>query len=97
MKSSELIISKEAESDLEEIWSYIAKDSPRRADNFIDRIHAKCKMILGMPEVGIKRDEIFPGIRSFPIGRYLIFYRIEVDNVEIVRILSGYRDIEVLF
>ncbi len=97
MKSSELIISKEAESDLEEIWSYIAEDSPRRADNFIDQIHAKCHLILNMPEVGVKRDEILPGIRSFPIGRYLIFYRTEADNVEIVRILSGYRDIEALF
>lgn len=97
MKSLELIISMEAESDLEEIWSYIAKDSPKRADNFIDRIHAKCKVIVDMPEVGVERDEILPGVRSFPIGRYLIFYRIKPDHVEIVRILSGYRDIEALF
>ncbi|MFC1762290.1 type II toxin-antitoxin system RelE/ParE family toxin [Planctomycetota bacterium] len=28
------------------------------------------------------------------LKRYLVFYRIDTDTIEIVRILSGYRDID---
>jgi plasmid stabilization system protein ParE len=31
----ELILSEEAEADLEDIWDYIAEDSPENADRFI--------------------------------------------------------------
>jgi len=32
----------EAENDLEEIWWYIAQDSPKNADSFLDRIQESC-------------------------------------------------------
>jgi toxin ParE1/3/4 len=50
-----------------------------------------------MPEMGRKREKLFPGLRSFPVGRYIIFYRIRPDQIEIVRVLSSYRDIDALF
>ena len=31
----------EAESDLDEIWLYIAQDNPQNADKFLDHIHEK--------------------------------------------------------
>ncbi|MCH8218950.1 MAG: type II toxin-antitoxin system RelE/ParE family toxin [Planctomycetes bacterium] len=37
------------------------------------------------------------GIRSLPVKRYLVFYRVASDTLEIARVLSGYRDIETLF
>jgi plasmid stabilization system protein ParE len=37
-----LVISDEAVSDLVDIWTYIAEDSPERADRFVDQIHDKC-------------------------------------------------------
>ena len=41
MKSLNLVISDEAVSDLTEIWTHIAEDSPARADQFIDQIYDK--------------------------------------------------------
>ncbi|VAW69715.1 hypothetical protein MNBD_GAMMA10-2860 [hydrothermal vent metagenome] len=37
----ELIISPEAETDLLEIWLYIAKDSPLNADRYLDKLNDK--------------------------------------------------------
>ncbi|HWB48592.1 MAG TPA: type II toxin-antitoxin system RelE/ParE family toxin [Stellaceae bacterium] len=36
---------------------------------------------------------MLPGLRSLPYGRYMIFYRISEEEVEIVRVLPGARDV----
>ena len=97
MKSTKLVISDVAVADLTDIWLYIAEGNPENADRFISKIHEKCLMLAQSPHIGRQRDELARGIRSFPIKRFLIFYRINEDMVEIVRVLSGYRDIEQLF
>nr|WP_148663558.1 type II toxin-antitoxin system RelE/ParE family toxin [Bosea vaviloviae] len=33
-------------------------------------------------------------IRSFPVGNYVLFYRPLADGIELVRVLSGYQDIQ---
>ncbi len=47
--------------------------------------------------MGKKADNLEPGLRSFPLEDYVIFYRPLNNKIEIVRIVSGYRDLEVLF
>ena len=91
-----LIISDEATADLADIWAYISRDSPNAADSFVDRLWHRCRQLTEMPGIGRRRDELIPGLRSLPEGRYLIFYRPFPGQVEIVRILSAYRDIESL-
>lgn len=97
MKPLQLFISPAAIADLTEIWVYIAEDSLQQADAFIDRIHAQCDTLTRMPAMGRQRDELLPGLRSLPVGRYIIFYRIRNEQIEIVRVLSSYRDIETIF
>jgi toxin ParE1/3/4 len=41
--------------------------------------------------MGRARDDIASGVRHFPVGRYLIFYRVLDDGVEVVRYLHGMR------
>ena len=38
---AELILSPQADEDLDQIWSYIAKDHPANADTFIDKLYNK--------------------------------------------------------
>lgn len=97
MKKRRLIIADQAREDLIEIWLYIASDSIRGADGFIDFLYEKCSNLCSAPEMGRKRDELLSGLRCLPVKRYLIFYRIKDDALEIVRILSAYRDIESIF
>ena len=86
-------LSRLAEQDLLDIWTYIAKDNPDAADRFTDLLIQKCDNLCDFPEVGTRRDELAPSLRSFPVGRYIIFYRVADPGIEVVRILSAYRDL----
>ena len=94
---SKLRISPRANSDLIEIWSYIADDSAANADAFIDKLYETMQLLAGKPGSGRQREELAPGMQSFPFGRYIIFYRVVTSAIEIVRVLHGARDIEKLF
>ena len=87
----------QAETDLDDIWWYIAQDNPVAADRFLDEIIEKCRALMQFPKMGISRNEIMPSLRSMPVGNYLIFYLPLDDGIEIVRVLPGMRDIDALF
>ena len=87
----------QAESDLVEIWTYIAQDSLNTADKLLDKIDEKSQTLAQSPFIGKARDELGPKIRSFPIGNYVLFYQPIEDGIEIIRVLHGARDIEALF
>jgi len=91
---SRLLIRPEAERDLDEIWWYIAQDSPDNADRFLDRLQERFSTLAGFPKMGASRDDIQTGLRSQPAGSYLIFYFPLADGIEIVRVLHGSRDVE---
>jgi toxin ParE1/3/4 len=86
-----------AEADLDDIWWYIAQDNPEAADRLLDRIEEKCRALAQFPEMGIGREELMPGLRSVPVGNYLVFYLPIERGVEIVRILPGMRDVDAFF
>lgn len=86
----------EAENDLDEIWWYIAQDSPDHADRFLDRLQERLLALADFPKMGRSRSDLQAGLRSQPVGNYLIFYFPLVDGIEIVRVLHGSRDVESL-
>jgi toxin ParE1/3/4 len=43
--------------------------------------------------MGRRRDELGPALRSFPVGRYVIFYRSTKGGIEVARVLSAYREL----
>ena len=87
----------EARADLHQIWDYIAEDDVEAATRLVDLVEEKCTLLARSPDIGRVRDELAPGLRSFPVGRYAIFYRRAKGGIEIVRVLSGWRDIPALF
>lgn len=86
-----------AEGDLDEIWDYIAEDSPERAANFLRKLYTKMQILVASPNIGRKRDELAPGLRSFPYGTYVIFYVPTENGIDVVCVLQGSRDIEQVF
>ena len=86
-----------AKTDLVEIWDYIADDSETRADAFIETIDKKFQALVDEPYLGIARDEIEVDLRSFPVGRYVIFYRKLTEGIQIIRALHGARDLNIIF
>jgi toxin ParE1/3/4 len=90
-------VSDAARSDLGEIWFYIAQDDPDAADKFIRAVVSRFPRLAEMPQLGRRREELLPRLRSFPVGRYVIFYRPLEKGVEIARVLHGARDFPPLF
>jgi len=90
----------EAETDLDDIWYYIARESNsiQIADRLIDSITETFFLLATHPHIGRRRDEdLRPGLRSFPVGSYVVLYRVENHNALILRVIRGSRDIEALF
>ncbi len=97
MNQLQLVISDIAQEDLMEIWGFISLDDDERADLMLDLLYEKCTLLSKMPGVGTSRDELITGLYSFPVKRYVIYYRVKSTTLEIVRILSSYRDIDSIF
>lgn len=86
-----------AQDDITEIWGYIADDSELQADAFVDRLDAKFQLLARQPGLGRMRGELAPGLRSFPVGRYVIFYESVPDGIAVVRVLHSARDLDAQF
>jgi toxin ParE1/3/4 len=92
--------SPQADSDLDDIWYYVATNSGSLdiADRLIDSITNRFFLLASHPNIGRARDaDLRPGLRSFPVGEYVIIYRLQDEDVLILRVLRGSRDIEALF
>ena len=90
----------QAYSDLDEIWYYVAtrSGSIETADRLVDSITDRFRLLATHPNIGRARDEdLRPGLRSFPVGEYVIIYRIQDEDALILRVLRGSRDIPALF
>ena|ERR1700693_420250 len=90
----------QADSDLDDIWYYVATKSNSLdiADRLIDSITDRFLLLANHPNIGRSRHtDLRPGLRSFPVGEYLIIYRIQDEDVQILRVLRGSRNIAALF
>jgi toxin ParE1/3/4 len=87
----------QAEADLIELWLYIAQDNPSAADRLLDEIEDKFLLLAANPQLGPTRPDIAADCRYFPVGRYLILYRLIPDGIEVVRVVQGSRRLEDLF
>ena len=92
-----VVITAEAESDLERIATYISEQSAKIALDFVHELRGKCESLADAPRGYplVPRYEHL-GIRRRPFGSYLIFYRVSANAIEVVHILHGARDYEPL-
>ena len=87
-------LSRRARRDLLQIWTYIAQDSELAADRFIDLLIQHFHLLGKNPHVGRRRDELRAGYRSFPVGQYLVFYRVMDSSIQIMHVMHAKRDME---
>lgn len=83
--------------DLEEIWVYIAEDSPGNADKFLDDLREKFMPLADNPDMGAPRNQLAEGLRAFPFGNYIIYYRATNSELQIIRVTHGAREQTALF
>ena len=91
-------IAEAARADLDALWLYVAEQGGLdAADRLIDAITERFPLLAANPGMGRERNELAPGLRSFPVGDYLIFYRRARGRIDIVRVLHGSRDLPRFF
>jgi toxin ParE1/3/4 len=79
--------------DLETILEDLQQKNPSAAERYANAFYDKGRVLAQFPEIGRSRPEIAPGLRSTLVHPYVIFYRLEEEVVQIVRILHGERDL----
>jgi toxin ParE1/3/4 len=86
-----------ARRDILGIWVNIAENNQSAADRFVDLLTHRFALLGKNPYLGRAREDLRPGYRSFPVGQYLILYRMADPGVRIMQVLHGRRDIATLF
>ena len=92
-----IVRSRRAETDVAEIWLYIARDNPAAANRLLDKFDERLHILAEQPGLGRPRPECLPGLRSSRVGAYVIFYRPITDGIELYRVFHGARDLPRLF
>ncbi|MBE9052375.1 type II toxin-antitoxin system RelE/ParE family toxin [Nostocales cyanobacterium LEGE 11386] len=91
------IISPEANQDLEVIMDYFTARNIDAGEHFVDEFNKKCRYLANFPNMGRSYAHIKDYLRGLPLDGYIILYRVADNGIEILRVVSGYRDLESLF
>lgn len=89
---SHSVFSPLARRDLFALFDHVAKDNPVAARRLLAKLKETCRRIARFPGIGPSREDVSPGLRGFPVGNYVIFYRLGREAVEIVRVLHSAQD-----
>jgi addiction module RelE/StbE family toxin len=92
-----VLLTEDADADLLQIHAYIAERNPAVAVSLANEFRQKFVSLSRFPFIGRERSSLSKGIRSVVAGNYVIFYRVESEQVTIMRILDGSRDIDTEF
>ena len=85
-----------ARGDLADIFLYVAERDEVAAKRVLNEIERVCRLIASRPKMGRERPDLKPNIRSFGVMSWIIFYRVDADFVEIVRVLHSARDLDAI-
>lgn len=88
-----VVLSNQAEIDLEEIGDYIAADNPARAVSFVHELRVHFERIAQTPLAYPQRPELGDGVRCCTHGNYLILFIPDEGEVFVARVVHGRRDL----
>jgi plasmid stabilization system protein ParE len=88
------VLGVDADFDLDDIWEYIAADNINAADRWIGKLFDAFDALGLNPGIGHRREDLTSEmVLLWPVGSYLIIYRVRNSTVEIVAVTQGSRDI----
>ena len=98
MKKYNILWTKQAALDLEEIYEYIYLDKPDTAQKILNKIKTSCITLKNNPE----KNRIIPDIREIGlldfreliVAPYRILYKLTKNEIYIFAVVDGRRDME---
>lgn len=84
-----------AEADLDDIYDYIARDVAYYAELFVDRLVEATDKLIDHPRIGrqVPEAEQRDDIRELIVQGYRIIYQTRTDDVQVLTVLHGSRDL----
>lgn len=88
----------QVERDIEEAFVFIGEDDFDTGLDFLHAVEQSLEMIGQNPFIGSEREFISPALQGVRMWRvktyekYLIFYRVHSDRVEVLRLIHSARD-----
>lgn len=99
MKQYQVVWHPKARTDLLQLYDWIADQAdPDTAFDYTSKIEAYATKRAQFPERGTPRDDLVTGLRTIPYRkRTVIAYRVLDEEVEILAIIHGGRDLGRVF
>lgn len=94
---SRYVINVLASRDLSKIADYFTETNIDAGERFFREFNRKCQQLVAFPNSGKSYDTIRPGLRGISLQGYIVFYRVLEDGIEILRVVSGRRNLPSLF
>ena len=94
---SRYVINVLSSRDLNEIADYFVQTNLEAGERFFREFNRKCQQLTAFPNSGKSYAQIRADLRGLPIEGYVIFYRLLDDDIEILRVVSGRRNLPVIF
>ena len=98
---SQYIISDEAIEDLERISEYFLQTNVETGEQFIQAFNTKCQQLVSFPKLGRSYSHIRSDVRGIPLREFIILYltsgESETLQIDILRVVSGRRDLNSIF
>lgn len=89
------VLSPRARIDLDQIWEFSAKRwGQTRAESYIRELWQGIEYVAADARRGQSCDDVRPGYRKHAVVSHVIFYRLTVDGIDVVRILHARMDFD---
>lgn len=98
-----MLSQRQAQEDVDAIAHYIAGDNPEAVERFFAALDDLCELLMHASDIGSTRifqSPLLLGMRIIPLKKfekYLVFYRLHGDDIEIIRVIHGARDYPAFF
>jgi len=77
-----------AENDLLNIWQYsYEKWGANKAGEYLLQLNSGMQELANNPLLGKSREIVRPSYRSIQINRHVIYYKVQNDVIDIIRVL----------
>jgi len=87
---------KNALEDLDDIATYISKDSPKYAQILVTQIYEMISHLKQFPKLGRKVPEYNnPNLREILYKNYRIVYLVKTERLEIISVIHGSRKLNI--
>ena len=86
-------LSSRALSDLGSIVDYLSNVNPKAALRLVDKFEERWELLATQPRSGFLRQDLGPDLREVVVGEYLSIYRLDDNDIEVLRVLHDRRNI----